>query len=389
MWYLYIILILIAIILFTKLYIRIRYPFWCKQPVNHIYNVFGRLKLNTIINHNPPEINSYVNIIDIKTYRFDELTDKQIENFCNFIRTNFVRNSGIVEYIPENHNIIEPLKASNHPSYVNLYIEPKLMVNKKEEVYYSVMSARSLNVTLNNKHRFDTYYVDNLCVVEAMRKKNIASKCIQTFYYNVSRNYPKIKTYLFKRENKLTYIVPLTIFNIKAFNTEQIPLITFPHDMYKVIEITIENINIFVDFVNSKKASLLCTILPDLTNLAANMETNNITIYGIFVNKRLISVYIFKDSATYYEKQKTAELLCSLEECDTNIFVVGFTHALKLFCKKIKAYKVIMDESSANVIICNYLSKVNTKPFLITNGAYYFYNYISETLPPSKCFILS
>ena len=90
-----------------------------------------------------------------------------------------------------------------------------------------------------------------------------------------------------------------------------------------------------------------------------------------------------------YDTKKTAELLCSLEQCDTNLFVVGFTYALQLFCKKIRAYRVIMDESSANIIVCNYLSKVNTFPFLITNGAYYFYNYISETLPPSKCFILS
>lgn len=389
MWYLYIILIIIVLLLFIKLYIKIKYSFWSSQPVYHMYDIFGRFKLNTIINNNPPDFNKYVNIIDIKTHSYDDLDDKQLEKICNFIRNNFIRMKGTVEYIPENKHILEPLKSSNHPSYINIYNEPSLTLNDKEALYYSVMTARPLSVTLKNKYRFSTYYVDHLCVTQPMRKKNIANKSIQTFHYNVSRSNPKIQTYLFKRESKLTIIVPLTIFNIKAFKLSQIPVIAFPHAMYKVIEISIENINIFVDFVNSKKPELLCTILPDLTNLAANMKCNNISLYGIFVNNELISVYVFKDTSTSYENQRTAELLCSLEQCDTNIFVVGFTHALQLFCKKITAYRVIMDESSANIIVCNYLSKINTTPFLITNGAYYFYNYISESLPPSKCFILS
>jgi|TARA_R110001592_G_scaffold120571_7_gene325091 hypothetical protein len=354
-----------------------------------MYDIFGRFKLNTIINKNPPDFNKYVNIIDIKTYSYDDLDNKQLDKICDFIRNNFIRMKGIVEYIPENKHILKPLTSSNHPSYINIYNEPRLLLNDKEELYYSVMTARPLSVTLKNKYSFHTYYVDHLCVTEPMRKKNIANRCIQTFHYNVSRSNSKIKTYLFKRESKLTIIVPLTIFNIKAFKVSQIPVIAFPHAMYKVIEISVENINIFVDFVNSKKPELLCTILPELTNLAANMNVNNISLYGIFVNNELISVYVFKDTSTTYENQKTAELLCSLEQCDTNLFVAGFTQALQLYCKKIRAYRVIMDEISANIIVCNYLSKIKATPFLITNGAYYFYNYVSETLPPSKCFMLS
>tara|TARA_B100001769_G_scaffold275316_1_gene277156 strand:- start:1024 stop:2190 length:1167 start_codon:yes stop_codon:yes gene_type:complete len=388
MWYLYIILIFICLVLFCKLYIKICYPFWCNQPVYHIYDLFGRFKLNTIISNDLPNINKYVNIIDIKTYKYNELDDTQLNEICDFIRNNYSRKSQIVEYIPKNHNILEYLKASNHPSFINVYIEPNI-TKKIKNNYYSVMSARPLNVTINNKHLFSTYYVDNLCVIEAMRKKNIANKSIQTFHYNGSRIYSKIKTVLFKRENKLTAIVPLTIFNIKAFDISQISFIKFPHEMYKVIEISSENINIFVEFVNSKKSDLLCTILPDLSNLLSNIKVNNISLYGILLNKQLVCIYVFRDSATYYNKINSIELLASLENCDTNIFVAGFTQALSLVCKKMEAGKVIMDESSANIIICNYLSKIKKTPFLITNGAYYFYNYRTSTIPPSKCFILA
>tara|TARA_B110000483_G_scaffold20158_2_gene22317 strand:- start:920 stop:2083 length:1164 start_codon:yes stop_codon:yes gene_type:complete len=385
MWYLYIILIFIVLLLFIKLYIKIKYPFWSIQPVYHIYDFIGYFKLDKIINNNTPSINKYVNIINIKTYDISDLNSKQIDKICDFIRNNFIRINNYIEYIPENHNIIEYLKSSNHPSYVNIYKQPCYTKNCEEE-YYSVMTARPLNVTLNN-NSFLIYYIDNLCVIEAMRKKNIANKSIQTFYYNGSHLYPKIQVHLFKREGKLTAIVPLTIFNIKAFNISNIFTVNLPHSMYKVVEISSSNLNMFTNFINLKKQSLQCIILPDLTNLINNIKANNLSLYGILSNNTLISIYVFRDCATYYENQKTGELLCSLENCDTNLFVAGFTHALKLFCKKIKAYKVIMDETSSNIIVCNYLSKVNIKPFLITNGAFYLYNYRCKTITPSKCFI--
>ena len=157
--------------------------------------------------------------------------------------------------------------------------------------------------------------------------------------------------------------------------------------MYKVVEISSSNLNMFTNFINFKKQSLKCTILPDLTNLINNIKANNLSLYGILSNNKLICIYVFRDCATYYENQKTVELLCSLENCDTNLFVAGFTNALNLCCKKTKASKIIMDETSSNIIVCNYLSKVNIKPFLVTNGAFYLYNYRCKTITPSKCFI--
>ena len=126
----------------------------------------------------------------------------------------------------------------------------------------------------------------------------------------MSRDYAKIRTYLFKREGKLTGIVPLTVFNIIGFDIISIPRITFPHDAYKLIRL-LENISILVDFVNYKKSYFKCTILPDLSNLLNNIKLNNIAVYGIFLQGDVIAVYIFRDSATFYGNKKATELLCS------------------------------------------------------------------------------
>jgi len=395
MWYIYTIIIVVVFCLCLKAYVKVRDPFWYNQPVHHVYDIFSRFKNNTIVNVNPPKTNQYVNILNVKTERIDSMSKDDIARACEFVATNFLREKDFIEYKPTESNIMGYLNSTNHPSYISVYKCPSMKYDEKTKKYldvdelYSVMTARVLNVTLTGITPFPTYYVDHLCVLPEMRGKGIAAKSIQTFYYNVSRDYAKIRTYLFKREGRLTGIVPLTIFNIKGFDIISIPRINFPHDAYKIIQITGENISILVDFVNNKKPDFKCTILPELSNLLNNINLNNITIYGIFLHGDVIAVYIFRDSATLYENKKAAELICSIEDCDTNIFVSGFTQALRLHCNETSCDKIIMDETSSNIIFTNYCSKVNIAPFIITNGAYYFYNYITQSLPPSKCFILA
>ena len=394
MWYLYTILIVLFIVIIIKAYIKVTDPFWYSQPVHHVYDVFSRFRNNTVININKPTANKYVNIINVKTMRIADMDDDDIVKACDFITNNFLRVKDFIEYKPTKDNIVGYLNAANHPAYINVYKIPIMRYDAEsnkyvnDEEYCSVMTARPLMVTLISIEPFPTYYVDHLCVKPEMRGKGLAAKSIQTFYYNVSRDYSKINTYIFKKEGKLTGIVPLTIFNIKAFNIIDIPNIAFPHDAYKLITIGIENVQLFVELIKRKGSYFMCTILPELTNLLNNIKLNNITIYGIFLHGDLISVYVFRDAAIYYNNKKTVEILGSIEECDTNIFVAGFTQALHLHRKETTSEKLIMDETGGNIIVTNYLSTVSINPFLISNGAFYFYNYIAQTLPPSKCFIL-
>ena len=395
MWYIYTIAIIFFIFLILKAYFKVRNPFWNSQPVHQMYDIFSRFKSNTVIHNELIPANQYVNIINVKTTRVAEMSEEDVKKACDFISTNFLREKDYIEYKPTKDNIMGNLTASNNPSYINIYKHPTMRYNADtkqyvdEDEYYSVMTARPLNITLDGVPPFPTYYVDHLCVLPEMRGKGVAAKSIQTFYYNVSRDNPKINTYIFKREGRLTGIVPLTIFNIKAFNVINIPNISFPHDAYKLIKITRENIPMFVEFINRKKGVMKCTILPEITNLLNNIKLNNLVVYGIFLHGDLISSYIFRDAATFYLKKRTSELLCSAEECDTNIFVAGFTQAIHQHYKETHSDNLIMDETGANIIVTNYLSKVNINPFIITNGAYYFYNYIAQTIPPSKCFILA
>jgi hypothetical protein len=89
----------------------------------------------------------------------------------------------------------------------------------------AVITGRPLHITFFNtnksnkiKGELDVYYIDYLCVDKLHRKKNIAPQLIQTHEYNQSHLNRNICVSLFKREEELTGIIPLTVYKTYCFN---------------------------------------------------------------------------------------------------------------------------------------------------------------------------
>ena len=215
--------------------------FWRTQPVFHFYNLNYWLKPPGFINKQPPPVNKYVNLVNNKLINLSPQADNEnngekvkIKKICQFIKDYYVLHP-TASYKPSQEDILAYLQSTNHPSFFNVYQEPTYLLENGvpsgtlDEEIIGVASARVLNVTLypikkRNKRKgnkqivFPVYYVDNLCVKPAYRKKNIPPQMIQTFYYNVSRTNPKVNAYMFKREGKLTAIVPLVYYETRSFD---------------------------------------------------------------------------------------------------------------------------------------------------------------------------
>ena len=114
------------------------------------------------------------------------------------------------------------------------------------------------------------YYVDNLCVHPDYRKDGIAPKTIQTHYYNLRKNNPKIKICLFKREGDLNAIVPLTTYKTVCFNINMLQKMN--PGVLNVIEIGPNQLNLFVNFIYAESKKFDCIIMPDLSNISMSME---------------------------------------------------------------------------------------------------------------------
>ena len=407
MW-LYIILFIIIILILVMGYIKLRYRFWSKQPVFHYYNILYWICPPGIIQHDVPDSNEYVNIINVKTKDVSLLSETDTKKVVNFIGNHYLRTKS-TSYLPENKHVITYFLNSKHISYISIYKRPTLLYENDKYVteqkhivdneYLGMISARPLHVTLKNTPTFSTYYVDNLCVHNGHRKKGIAQKLIQTIYYNIRRENSKINTCLFKREGEMTAIVPLITFTTKGYTIKDIPNIQLPHAAYSLIEITAKNIHIVIEFIYAQTNNYDCVIVPDIANILTLMKSEILDLRGIMYGGKLVALYIFRDAAVNYtispthsptqsEKllSNTIECIGSLvDETHRTIIFSGFVSSLHICCKKFSCHNVLIEETSQNTHITDFL---HTQPFLTSPTAFFFYNYGCLPLKSHKTFLI-
>jgi hypothetical protein len=386
---------LIVSYLIVTIFLKCKMPFWSKQPVFHFYNLLYWLRPPGLISVDMPLINKYTDFVHIKTYSLDELTTQKevlISTLCNFIKNNYLPTKDkTAQYLPTKNNIIEYLNSANHKAYCTFYQQQKLLFTKNTPDMYiddtiAVVTARPLYVRLTNAE-FPTYYVDNLCVKSVYRKKNIAANMIQTHYYNLRKNNKKINTCLFKREGQLNAIVPLVAFNtycisiVDNFQTTSLP------PSISLIEIGIDQIHLFVDFVKTQMIKFRCVILPDVTSLANLIKTDNLRVYSL-VEKGLVSAYyVFRLNELYYDGKKTTECISMISACDSDIFIQGFSLACLSLQKKQQFDLVLIEETAHGHIIMDKLLQVSKIKF-VSPTAFFFYNYACRKIKKSDILII-
>ena len=388
---------IVSFYLILRAFIKIKYHFWSRQPVFHIYDLHHWVRCNKVIDHELPSMNEYVDIINIKTVSIEEMSENDISCFCSFIKNHYLRTKN-AEYIPEKQHIIEYMKSSNHTSYVSIHRHRNQynsinLLNTNEELkendICSVITSRILHITFKSTKSIPLYYIDNLCVHPAMRKKKIAPKAIQTLHYNLRRMNEDVKTFLFKREGEMTAIVPLTTFEVRGFTTSMIPRLELPHASMTVIEITPNNLMLFVELIKGQRETYECVVVPEITNLMNTIKEGIISLYGILEHGKLIAVYVFRDAATFYDGKRGLELIVSISACHFHeIFYAGFTQALHSCCKKWNTSILTVDGVGGNEIITKSIGQHNNIPLFTSKSAFFLYNYASYTLPPDKCFLL-
>lgn len=408
---------IIIIYLIIALYLKCKMPFWSKQPVFHIYNLLYWLNPPGIISYNPPLITKYVDLLNIKTYKVDD--EDEIKalfiSICNFIKDNYIKDKKNTIYTPTQSEIIDYLQGSNHASYFTVYQEKKLLFNKNvpeteiDEII-GVISARPLYVRIKQKKlftkkniMFPIYYIDNLCVLPAYRKKNIASSIIATHYYNLRKNNKMIQTCLFKREGELNSIVPLVTFNTYCIQTSYFKnnLIILEPSV-SLIEIGLDKMHLFIDFIKIQMVTFECSILPDITNLTGLIKTGNIKVYclvdvlGTNVGTNIVACYIFKIINASYDGQKAVDCIATISACDSEIFIKGFGLALQ----KLEQVTLVLIEDTShsnrilssvyvNAISVNAISvNANANIKFISPTAFFFYNYACYSFKKNEVLII-
>jgi hypothetical protein len=380
------------------MYIRIKYPFWALQPVFHFYDIYYWFINIGIIRHELPEKNRYVNLKNIKTINYEQVDNNLLTQFVTLIQLNYLRN---------NDNIFKPLKENIVPYFVghstktfwSFYNEKDLLIDNKtnltieDEKIIAVITSRPLHVKINSHNKvFDVYYVDYLCVNKGWRRKNIAPQLIQTHEYNQSHLNKKICISLFKREEELTGIIPLTVYKTYCFNMRKWGQPQMLEARIVLLDGDKQNMYYLYNFMNETSGLWDIMIYPEISNLIELVNTKNIFVKMLVIDTNIEAVYIFRKSCTFIEKGKEV-LSCIASIKGHNISVSEFIQGFKIATWSIIKthrnfqYLVIEDISNNNYIINNI--SIKTYPTAVSPTAYFFYNFAYSPFKNNKCFIIN
>lgn len=391
---------IIVCIIICFIYIRLKYKFWVLQPVFHFYDIYYWFINVGIIRKELPEKNRYVNLKKIKTTTFENLDETTLKKLVLLIRLNYLRNNEN-KFDPKKENIIPYFTGHNTKTYWSYFLEPDLLIDNKtgktieENKIIGVITSRPLHVKINNGRNdanFDVYYVDYLCVHKGWRKKNIAPQLIQTHEYNQSLNNRNICVSLFKREEELTGIIPLTVYKTHCFNMRKwkMPEQLAPNSV--VLTGDKQNIYYFYNFINETAQKWDILIYPEISNLIELVATKNIFVKMLVIDGDIEAIYIFKKTCTYIEKEK--EIISCISSINgttlsTKEFIKGFKMALWSIIKEHNYFGyLVIEDISDNECIINNIS-INTYPLVVSPSAYFFYNFAYSPFKSEKCFIIN
>jgi hypothetical protein len=399
---LYVLGVILLFILFFFVYIRFKYAFWSLQPVFHFYDIYYWFINVGIINKDLPEKNKYVNLKKIVTKSFeevDELTKKQI---VTFIQIHYFVNKEN-KYEPKQENIMPYFIGHNAPTFWTYFLEPDLFIDNKtskviqETQKIGVITSRPLHVKINNGRKdaeFDVYYVDYLCVNKYWRKKNIAPQLIQTHEYNQSHNNKNICVSLFKREEELTGIIPLTIYKTYCFPIQ--PKMFFSTQLNPKITLLTgdkQNIYYLYNFLKETMNKWDIIIYPDISNIIELVTTNNLFVKMLVIAGNIEAIYIFRKTCTYIEKDKEI-ISCIASVLKENKltkedFFIGFNASLLSILKDNPSFKYLTVENISDNGMIIEKAKINASPLVVSPMAYFFYNFAYHPFQSEKCFIIN
>jgi len=377
----YKLIIIISVILLIIGIYKIKFPFWSKQPVFHFHNLKYWIIPPGIIQHENPEKNKFY---DEKIFfdMYDNIPIKIKNHFAFFIKKHYLPNKQEL-YNPSKIDVLNYLQSHNRKSYLSIMYDKN---NSKRMV--GTMSSRPLDCFIGN-NKLPVQYVDFLCVHKKYRKKGLAPKIIYTHYVNC-RDKKSEPVFLFKREGDVTSIVPLTAYNNYLFDISRWDKsVVFDEPTINTILITENTFNYFFDvYERLMKSKFKCIITPHLNHIKSLLLSNQIFITVTLINKQPYDIFIFHNTHTTYNGNKSMECICSFKETDESVFVLGFMCSISLIYNEMKFTRLFIENISNNNII---LKKIIERYREVekTKASYYFYNFGYRPFLSSEVFILN
>ena len=346
-------------------YVKLKNPFWSRQPIFHFYNLYYWIKPNQIIEEDLIKIDKFYDD-DIYFEEFEKISTEKKDMFIDFIKNNYLTDEK-EKYTPTKESITDIFTGHNEKSFISL----KIYNNK---ILSSIIS-NPLYFKYGDK-KLKAHYADFLCVDKIHRNKMYAAKQAYTHYYHGRKN-TNNDIVLFKRENKSNFIVPFTVYNNYIFKIDNWKsCFTFEQPNITVVFVNKSNMNKFFSIYEKSKKKFKYFISFNLGNIFNMIFNHHMVITCLMVNEIFVSYYVFKNPYTTYYDVKSLEFCSSYKDdnIDDNSFVLGYMISQSLVSKDLDTKIVLIENLANNDIIIN---KLMTKYayFAKTINSLYLYNF--------------
>jgi hypothetical protein len=395
--------IIILLVILFILYIKIKYKFWSLQPVFHFYDFQYWIYNKGIIRYELPEKNKYTNLKSVKTYEIHSLTNKQLQDFILLIQLNYLRNKEN-KFYPKKENVMPYFVGHSSKSFCSLYTKSNTYIHNKssdtfvQDEIVGVITGRPLHVQIqtskNTMRSLDVYYIDYLCVNKMYRKQQIGPQLIQTHEYNQSHLNRKISVSLFKREEELTGIIPLTVYKTYCYllrdNHYTIPPLLPPS--IQLLTGDKQNLYYFYNFLKETELQWDILVYPDLSNLIELITTGNVFLKMLISDGEILGAYLFRKTCTYItDKKEVVSCFASIKgkNITNNNFIVGFKNSLWSIIKDNTNFRYITIENISNNNLLIEDKNRNNHPLIVSPMAYFFYNFAYSPFNSNNCLIIN
>ena len=375
--------ILILILLILYFYYKLKYPFWSRQPVFHMHNLWYWYDPPGIIQKEKPEMNKFYKV-DIEFDSFNNISSEKKRLFVEFIKNNYLPEK-IEQYNPSEKSIMNYFTGHNDKAFLSLHYKNRF---SKFKNIISCMTTRPLECYINND-KFTLYYVDYLCVHKKERKKGIAPITIYSHYANHRFQHDNT-VFCFKRERDTTLIVPLMVYKTYFFDISRWDKdVTFDQSYIMTYKLSNQNSTSYMNLLKLIKDKFECVIVPNISNLLHLCSQDELIITILNINKEDYCIYVFRDPHVTYNGENSMELLASFNNNQTKeIFTLGMFNSIRMINKQKKFNTLLIEDTSDNNIILKVILN-RYDSFLQNTASYYFYNYANLPILNNNVFFIN
>ena len=368
--------VIVIVIIVMYIVIRLSLPFWSKQPVFHVYDIWNYFISPRVISEELPIIDDkYVNIKNIRVAYGNDTNESYVDEMVALISNNYLRTKDL-NYLPEKTHIV-PYLELNDVIILHYYYADRII---------GTITLRPVDCILNGT-TIPLQYVDYLCVHNNHRKKGVAQQLIRTLYY-----YQRHKTYykisLFKNEGKQRAIMPLTIYESYRLIIKKVPMLTL-HPNYKLLKVTDKNIHKMFATINNIKLDFKHYISISITNLLLLITTCNIELYCLSYKDTILSLYYVRNSRCYNKENKIVKEIYATYKPST-VSIEQFQNGFQVLLGRM--YKESPECIIENIGHTKWLMEWLYKKGYIEKVTkyvvgYYLYNYVYKTINSEELFI--